>query len=475
LNFSPANLPRLEEISLDGTAVLHTVLLTLIAAVVFTWIPLWRTTSGTAVLHAQGRGQTASRDRHRVRHVLMAAQVALALVLLVASSLMVRSFQKLRAIDPGFDAGSALTFRLGLPERDFPNRRAVVAAHQAILDGLGALPGVSRASATNRIPLTDMGRGFSSPMRVEGRAAVPGAVPPMVSFRAVAGGYFETMGTRLLRGRGIDSGDVERAEAVAVVNDALVKAYFPNQNPIGARVARGTATVNSSWLTIVGVVPNTPVGSLTEAVATTAIPELYLPMSISGPSETPGRAADGPSVAAMSYVVRSATPPLGLLASARRVIDTVDPNLAIAQVRTLDDVLDGGSAQMTFTMVLMGIAAAVALTLGLVGIYGAVSYVVSQRTSEIGVRLALGADPASVAAMIVRQGGLVTLSGIAVGLCAALAGSRLIEALLFDVSPRDPVVFVTATAALFVVALTACWLPARRASRISPVEALRAE
>jgi predicted permease len=405
----------------------------------------------------------------------MGAQVALALVLLVASSLLVRSFQKLRAIDPGFDPSSALTFRLGLPDREFPNRRAVVAAHQATLDRLAALPGVTSVSASSRIPLADLGRGMSSLMRVEGRPAPQGTIPPIVAFRAVAGGYFETMGTRLLRGRGIERSDVDRRDLVAVVNDALVKAYFPTQDPIGARVARGAGTVNSSWLMIVGVVPNIPIGSLTEATATSAAPEVYMPMSISGPAETPGQSANGPSVAAMSYVVRSVTAPLGLLPSVRRVVDTVDANLAIAQVRTLQDLLDGASAQMAFTMILLGIAAAVALTLGLVGIYGAVSYIVSQRTKEIGVRLALGAEPRGVAAMIVRQGALVTLVGIGVGLGVALAGGRLIEALLYDVSPRDPVLFGTAMLTMFGVTLAACWLPARRAARVSPVEALRAE
>jgi ABC-type antimicrobial peptide transport system permease subunit len=177
----------------------------------------------------------------------------------------------------------------------------------------------------------------------------------------------------------------------------------------------------------------------------------------------------------MSYVVRSATPPLALLPSVRRVVDTVDGTLAIAQVNTLQGLLDGASAQMGFTMALLATAAALALVLGLVGIYGAVSYIVSQRTNEIGVRLALGAEPRGVAAMIVRQGGVVTLTGIAVGLGAALAGGRLIEAVLYDVSPRDPIVFVTAIMALFAIALTACWLPARRAARMSPVEALRLE
>jgi len=475
VGFSPGNLPRLEEVSLDGTALLYSLTLTIAAALAFSGIPVWRAAPVAASLHAQGRGNTAGRSRHRTRHLLMGAQVALALVLLVASSLLVRSFQKLRAIDPGFDPSSALTFRLGLPDREFPNRRAVVAAHQAILDRLAALPGVTSVSASSRIPLVDLGRGMSSLMRVEGRPAPQGTIPPIVAFRAVAGGYFETMGTRLLRGRGIERSDVDRRDLVAVVNDALVRAYFPNQDPIGVRVARGTGTVNSSWLMIVGVVPNTPIGSLTEATATSAAPELYMPMSISGPAETPGQSANGPSVAAMSYVVRSVTAPLGHLPSVRRAVDTVDANLAIAQVRTLQDLLDGASAQMAFTMILLGIAAAVALTLGLVGIYGAVSYIVSQRTKEIGVRLALGAEPRGVAAMIVRQGGLVTLVGIGVGLGAALAGGRLIEALLYDVSPRDPVLFGTAMLTMFVVALAACWLPARRAARVSPVEALRAE
>jgi predicted permease len=476
VNFSPANLPRLEEISLDWTAVVYSMALTLVAALAFCAIPLWRAAPVATSLHAQGRGNTASRSRHRTRHVLMGTQVALALVLLVASALMVRSFQNLRAIDPGFDPSSALTFRLGLPDREYPDRRAAVAAHQAILDQLAALPGVTRVSASTRIPLADLGRGYSSPIRVEGRPpATQGAIPPIVAFRAVAGGYFEAMGTRILRGRGIDRRDVERRDLVAVINESFVSAYFPNQDPIGARVARGTNTVNSDWLTIVGVVPNTPLGALTEATAAGAVPEAYLPMSISGRPETPGKSANGPPPTAMSYVVRSVTPPLGLLPSARRAIDTIDANLAIAQLRTLEDLVDGASAQMAFTMTLLAIAAAVALMLGLVGIYGAVSYIVSQRTNEIGVRLALGAEPRGVASMIIRQGALVTLAGIAVGLGAAFAGTRLIEALLYDVSPRDPRVFGTAMLALFAVALVACWLPARRAARVSPIEALRAE
>jgi ABC-type antimicrobial peptide transport system permease subunit len=200
-----------------------------------------------------------------------------------------------------------------------------------------------------------------------------------------------------------------------------------------------------------------------------------MPMSIAGGPDFPVSPLVGPNISVMSYVVRSTTSLSGLMPSVRRAIDSVDPQLALAQVRTLQDTIDGASAQMAFMMVLLAIAAAVALTLGVIGIYGVMSYVVTQRTGEIGVRLALGAEPASVARMVVGQGGLVALAGIAIGLATALAGSRLIESLLYGVSSRDPGVFATTTVMLLALALLACWLPARRAARLNPLEALRAD
>jgi putative ABC transport system permease protein len=394
----------------------------------------------------------------------------------VSSGLMVRSVQKLRDRDHGFDASSALTFRIGLPDRAYPNRASDVTAHQAILDRLSALPGVTAVSASSALPLAD--RWFGNTMLVQGRVERDDAVRPIVSFRAIAGGYVETMGMRLLRGRTIDRGDVERRELNVVVNQALVDAFFPNQDPIGARIAsnkpplRAGDRSNLEWLSIVGVVSNTPTRTLAEP---RRVPTVYMPMSIAGGPDIPPTALVGPNVAAMSYVVRAATPPLGLIPSVRRAVDAVDVNLALAEVRTLQDTLDRAAAQMAFTMALLAIAAGVTLMLGVIGIYGVMSYIVGQRTGEIGVRLALGAEPRSVARMIVRQGGLVAGAGITAGLAAALAGSRLIESLLYDVGPRDPAVFTTATLVLLGVALVACWLPARRAARLNPLEALRAE
>jgi putative ABC transport system permease protein len=317
---------------------------------------------------------------------------------------------------------------------------------------------------------------FGNGVLVEGEAPEPGRARPFTLFRAVGGDYFEAMGMRLLRGRMIDRGDIEREEPNVVVNKAFADMFFPGGDPIGQRIKSSTLP-NASlpappWLTIVGVVSNTPTFALNEPAPNA---QLYMPMSIAGGPEIPAQALLGPNVNTMSFVVRSTTPPSDLVAAATEAVHEVDPDLALAQVRTLQRILDRASEQMAFTMVLIAIAGGVALLLGVIGIYGVMSYIVSQRTGEIGVRLALGAEPATVAGMIVRQGAFVALVGITVGLAAAWAGSRLIASLLYGVTPRDPAVFTATTLTLLAVALLACWLPARRAASLSPVEALRTE
>ena len=468
VRFGPASLPRLHEVHLDGTALVFTCVLSVLAAVTLGAMPLWPGTGLAASLHDMGRGNTASKGRHTFRHVLMGAQIALALVLLVSSGLMVRSFQNLRSVDSGFVATSALTFSVGLPERDYRTLAAAVTAHHGLIDRLSSLPGVTAVSASTCLPLA--GGCSGNTLRVRGRTYPAGTVPPIALFRAVAGGYFEAMGMRLHRGRGINRGDVERNEPIVVINQALADRFFPGQDAIGEHVAsnrRGDLT----WLTIVGIVSDTPIRTLAERPT----PQLYMPMSIAGGPGIPKSALVGPDISAMSYVVRSRTAPLALLSPVRRAIDMIDRNLALAQVRTLQDTLDRASAQMAFTMVLLAIAAAVALVLGMIGVYGVMSYIVTLRTGEIGVRLALGAEPRHVSRMIVQQGGIVALAGIIVGLASAFAGSRLIESLLYAVSPRDPGVFAATTLVLLAVALLACWLPARRAAGLSPLEALRTE
>jgi putative ABC transport system permease protein len=473
VTFAPPTLPRLSEIRVDGVSLSFTLGLSVLSAVLFGAIPLLHGAPLAQTLHEQGRSNTASRQRHRARRLLMAGQVALALVLLVASALMVRSFQKLRTIDPGFDASSSLVFALGLPARNYADRRAVVAAHETILDEIERLPGISAVSAVSSLPLD--GLGFGNSIFVERR---PGeerpAARPVVQFRAVADGFVETMGMRLLRGRTLNRDDVERQQANVMVNQAFADAYFPNQDALGRRVAssRPPSLPPPAWLAIVGVVGNTPSAALVEVDPT---PKLYMPMTIAGGPEIAQALLVGPNVAELSYIIRSSVATTSLVTSVRQAIDRVDPNLAMAKVGTLQHTLDRASAQMAFTMVLLALAASVALVLGVIGIYGVMSYIVNQRTAEIGVRLALGAEPRRVLGEIMRQGGIVAFVGAGVGLGVAVVGSRLIDSLLYGVSSRDPGIFAGTTAVLLGVSLLACWLPARRAARLSPVEALRAD
>jgi len=432
-----------------------------------------RLTPVATTLQEHGRGQTATRGSHRARQLLMGAQVALALILLIASGLMVRSFQNLRAIDPGFEPSSTLTFGIVLPPVKYPSRQLATDAHLRILDRLSTIPGVTGASTATCLPL--LGFCYGNGLIVEGELFDPKRVRPFVAFRAVAGGYTDVMRTPLLHGRSLTRTDVDRRELNIVVNKVVADAYFPGQDAVGKRVRASvppnTGLPTPPWWTIVGVVANTPTTALAEA----PVGLVYQPMSIAGGPDIPREALMGPDVTGMSYVVRSTVPPSSLVAAVRRAVDEVDPNLAIAQVRMLQDIVDRASDQTSFTMVLLAIAATVALLLGAIGIYGVISYIVAQRTGEIGVRLAMGADARTVARMLLRQGGLVTLLGIVAGLIAAYAGSQLIRSLLYGVSPRDPIVFSLTTATLLVVALLACWLPARRAARLSPLQALRTE
>ncbi|HEY1308232.1 MAG TPA: ABC transporter permease [Vicinamibacterales bacterium] len=472
--FGPVNLPRLGEVRVDAVVVIFTAGLSLLAAVAFGAIPLLRLAPMTATLHDSGRGQTATRGQHRARHVLMTAQVALALVLLVASGLMVRSVQHLRNMDLGFDPASTLAFGVSLPERAYATRERAASAHRAILDRLNALPGVISAAASSSLPLT--GTNYGNGLIVENELNDPSQLRRQFAwFRAVSGRYLETAGIRLKRGRTITHSDVELREPVVVIDEALAAMYFPGRDPIGKRV-RSAAPANPRmptppWLEIVGVVANTPTATLTAP----PLPQMYMPMSIAGGPDIPAPALIGPDITGMSYVVRTTLDPAELAGASRTAVEGVDANLALAQVRTLQEAVDRAGDQMTFTMVLLGIAAGVALLLGVIGIYGVVSYIAAQRTGEIGVRLALGAEPIGVTALILRQSAGVTMIGIGLGLAAALAGGRLIRALLYNVSPRDPIVIGAVTLLLTAVALVACWLPARRAARLSPLEALRTD
>ena len=467
----PATLPRLHEVRIDPIAVLYVAAVSILAAVIFGSIPLWRGATMSA-LHDSGRGNTASRQRHYVRHLLLGAQVAMALVLLVGSALMVRSFQNLQAIDLGFNPDSTLTFNIGLPRAKYKTIDQMAAVHHGVLDRLGNLPGVLSASATTCLPLS-MGCNANA-MRVEGEEYPPGTLPPLSMMRAVAGDYFETMGMRVVRGRGITRADVDRKEPIAVISQKFATMAFKERDPIGRRIAtnqppsrEGMQTLE--WWTVVGVVVDTPMRALNEPEP---MPMTFMPLSLANGADLTRIV---PTASLLNFVVRTSTPPLSVAPLVREAVRAVDADLAIAQFSTLQALVDRASAQTTFTMVLLAMAAIISLVLGVVGIYGVTSYIVSQRTSEIGVRLALGAEPGGITGQIVKQGGLVALTGIAVGLVTALAGSQLIASVLYGVNPRDPFVFGAMALTLQLIALLACWIPARRAAQLSPTIALRAD
>src|SRR5262252_967775 len=470
----PVTLPRLREIQLDRISIAYTAALTFLTAVMFGAVPLLRSDAFATTLNDGGRGNTASRSGHRARRLLMGGQVALALVLLIASGLMVRSFQKMRNVDPGFNPVSALTFSVALPAAAYPSRETAVLAQQAILTRLVALPGVVSAASSTSLPLLQ-GAGFGNTVLVPGRPRLPNVVPPPALWQGVSAGFFETMRIRLLRGRVITREDIDHREPVAVISEALAGRLFPGEDSLGrylisaALPARPGGPPAPVPLQIVGIVANTAVQTLTEATPASLI---YMPMSIAGGPGIPPSALVGPDVSSMNFVLRTAVEPTSLSASIRRAIDAVDQKLALGRTRTMQSLVDRASAQMAFTMALIAIAAGVALLLGIVGIYGVMSYIVSQRTTEIGVRLALGAEPRAVATMILKQGSAVALAGATIGVITALTGSRLIASLLYGVTPRDPSVFVGTTLLLLIVTALACWLPARRASRLSPLEAL---
>jgi predicted permease len=465
ISFGPQTLPRLNEVRIDAVVAGFTALLSFVAALAFGSIPLLRRgRTLSATLHESGRANTPTAARMRVRHLLMGGQVALALVLLVASALMGKSFQHLLRVDPGFDASSALRFDIGLSSRDYADAAAVLSFHHRLRERIATLPGVTGVAITTCPPL--QGNCWGDPLAVDGRAQVPGQVPPIVSIRTVMAGYFQTMRIRHVAGRLFEPDDFEPGRAVAVIDERLAQLYFPGEDPLGKRVSpEFFETGPNSWFTIVGVVSHVATNSLSDP---NPPPQLYVPV----------RRLDTALVPVpqnVAYIVRTETPPLGALPALRRTVEELDPNVALARVGTLESVVAQARAPMAFLMNLLAFAGGAALILGLIGIYGVITYAVAQRTGEIGVRIALGARPRDVALLILRQAGTVTVVGVALGLAGAFAATRLMRALLFGITPTDPTTFAGVAISLLAIALLACWLPARRAARLDPIAALRAD
>ena len=465
---APPTIPRLDELALDWrvlTFAIATSILTALACGCLPALELSRRPSAEA-LKDGGRGGTAGRRQKRLFGALVAAQFALAVVLLVAGGLLIRSFNRLMAVDPGFRSEQVITLATSLPALAYPDAASIRSFYQRLLEQVEALPGVKASGASTDLPLGIRERraftietprtGFDSP-------------PKVIAHDWVIGEYFEALGITLRRGRFLSRQDAAQSEPVVVVNEALAKGYWQDQDPVGQRIAFGGETSHGPWMRIVGVVADVKQGPL----GTPVVPQTYTPWLQTSNALVADNVVG--ALRAMKVIVRSDGDPTAIAGAIQAKVRAIDSSLPISRARTMDEVVHGSLEPQRFNTVLLAAFAAVALTLAGVGIAGVLATAVSRRTQEIGVRMALGAERLHVLRMVIRQGMVLVLAGLAVGVPAAFLAARFMSSLLFGVGPRDIVSFAGATALLLAVALVACYLPARRATRVDPMVALRWE
>jgi putative ABC transport system permease protein len=458
---APADLPRLHEISVDLTVLAFTMILTVGAGVLFGLVPALHAgrVDLQGALRDEGRVTTAARKRIRLRQLLVVSETVLAVVLLVAAGLLLQSFRRLMAIDPGFRAERVLTATVTIPALAYPDAKDVVGFYDALLPRVASLPGVSVAGAVSIAPLA--GSPGPADIEVDGWVGAPNVPRPTASVQAVTPGYFAAMGIPLVAGRLFEAGDVTEAPLVAVVSEKLARDYWPGRSPLGGRIRPDGD--DERFAQVVGVVPDVRQERLERSPVWGT---LYLVHAQTPYTWRPSRS--------MTLTVRSVVEPTSLVSAIRREVQTLDPAVPLYQVRTMEQVVAADTATRRFAMLLQLLFAIVALALSAVGLYGVLAFTVARRTGEIGIRMALGATRADIRRMVVGQGmGLVVIA-LALGMIGALATGRLLASLLFGVSPGDPLTYAVVLGVLMAVALLACWIPARRASGVDPAEALRA-
>ena len=458
LRMAPDTIPRLSEIRLDGIVLLFAASVALVSSLIFGLIPAIRYTRPAmlTMLRHGGRGATDHPDRQRGRQLLVIAQTAIALILLVGSGLLARSFARLIAIDQGFEATNVMTFRVALPQSTYPNGPDVVNFTRQLVERLSQLPGVESAGAASEVPLASSTSGMG--FEFEGQTLASGQVPPIVHFSTVAPGYFRTLKIELLRGSDLDSGDLRDGVSNVLVNKALADKYWPGQDPLGKRF-RG-ARSKERWYVVKGVVADVR----HEGVRSTPRPLIYFPIN----------ASTNRDPRTLSYVVRgqNVTQQADLM---RQAVWGLNPDLPLATMRSMDEIVERSMVQFTFTMFALGIAATITLLLGAIGLYGVLSYAVSLRTREIGVRLALGAPPSRVKRGIILNAAAIMSIGLVAGMVGAAWLTRYLRGQLYETRPLDPVTFAGMAGLLFAVGLLAAYLPARKAASVSPLEAMRTE
>jgi putative ABC transport system permease protein len=394
-----------------------------------------------------------------VRNLLVVSEIALALVLLIGAGLMIRSFIRLHEVNPGYNSSNVLTMSVALLRVKYPEEHKVASVFQELPLNLATVPGVQSVAAVKDLPLA--GSDTSDYFAIEGRPDPPPNERPLVYYRVCTPGYFRTMGISFLAGRDFDERDTKQSPNVTVINEIFAHSFFPNEDPIGKRLKLQGQQREPPL--IVGVVGNIR----HQGLDVEPLPEAYVPYQ-----QDPLGAEVSRS---MTMVIRTPGDQAGMARSLRDAAMTVDKGLPIFNVKLMDDYLYESLARRRFNLLLLEIFAGVALALAAVGVYGVISYSVSQRAHEIGVRMALGASRRDILSMVVRQGLALTLTGVGLGIASAFALTRFVSSLLYSVSPTDPLTFVAVILLLIGVTVLACWLPARRATRVDPLTALRHE
>ncbi len=459
---APENIPRIGEVGLDAGALLFTALVVTVAALAAGILPALRFSKPDVASGLRSSQRTGSAASPVMRNVLAVVQTAAALVLLVGSGLLLQSFRALRSVDPGYDTRDIFTFQAAPDpeEHGLTDPMALARFHYMFMDRLAALPGVQSVSLVNTLPL-DEGAGEAR-VATSGYSGPPENAP-RVRITFADGDYFRTMGISLLAGETFQRRTEPTRDVTAIVSRAAAELLWPGQNPLGQVIRPAGAPDAFPWVTVAGVVEDVILADFREQ---TPEPLIYLPMV--------GPTAQAWGVGTPAYVVKS-TRAHRLAPEIRALVQEIAPGAPMYRIFTMEQLADRSMAKLSFTMLNLFIAATLALVLGAVGIYGTISYLVSRRTREIGIRMALGALAADVRRMVVMQGARVALVGVVIGLLAAVFLARSLESLLYEVEARDPLVFATVSLIMLGVALMASYVPARRASAVDPVEAIRVE
>ena len=455
----PPNVPRVQDLSIDGTVLLFTFVIALVTGVLFGLAPALQSArpdlQGT--LKEGGRSGVSDVAGQVVRRTLVVAEMALALVLLIGAGLLIRSFARLQAVDPGFDPSNVITANISLPRARYASDTARVAFFDALLPRVAAIPGVRGAGLTSVAPFS--GSWSTGSFTVEGYQPAENQPGPWGDIRIVSPGFHMALGIPLIKGRFFDANDREGSRAVAIVDEEMVRRFWPNADPIGKRLTFGdTDSSDVPWIEVVGVVGHTA----HEGLDAERRIQLYLPHAQAGDN-------------AMTIAVRATGNPAAVIGPLRAAVRSVDPDQPIARVRTMQEMMDDALGQRRFSMLLLGLFAGLALLLASIGIYGVMSFDVARRSQEMGVRMALGAKPGNVLSLVVRRGMTLAVVGVVVGLAGAYALSRLIASQLYGVGATDPVTFAIVALLLTGVALAATLVPAIRATRVDPVVAMRAD